>query len=221
MSDARVTAIEKVKPSGWSLNMLVVRLDDGGVLVHSPTWEDETTFERVAAIGEPRILFAPNHFHHMSLKRFAERWPRARVVAGSRAIARIARKSGIVPRPVIETEDLLPRGARWLECDGVATGETWLALDGGELLVSDSFFNVTREVTGFEGFMLRAMKTLPNLVIGSTFLMVGVRDARTYREWALAAIERIAPNKLWVSHGDAVEGDDLAEHLSSLVRARV
>jgi hypothetical protein len=220
--DERVARIEKVLDSGWSLNMTLVRLDDGSVLVHSPTWIDDDTFARVEAFGEPRVLFAPNHFHHLSLKKFAGKYPRAKVVAGSAAIARIVKKSGLVPRPVHEIEDMMPKGARWLECEGTAAGETWLSLrEERELLVSDAFFNVNREVTGAVGFILGALKTFPGLSLGQTFRWFALRSDGEFGQWAKREIARDAPKRLWTSHGDEAEGDDLVERLTTLIERRL
>jgi hypothetical protein len=221
-NSARVARIEKVVPSGWSLNMTLVRLDDGGVLVHSPTWIDDDTFARVEEHGEPRVLFAPNHFHHLSLKRFADKYPRARVVAGSGAIARIIKQSGIVPRPVHEVEDMMPKGTRWLECEGTSAGETWLSLrEERELLVSDAFFNVNREVTGAAGFVLGALKTFPGLSLGQTFKWFALGSYAAFAAWAKRELARDAPTKLWTSHGDEEEGDDLVERLTTLIEKRL
>ena len=74
---------------GWQRAMVLVRLPGGGLLVHSPTWVGPATFAKVEAFGEPRVLFAPNHFHHMFLARFRERWPGARAVAGGVALGRL------------------------------------------------------------------------------------------------------------------------------------
>jgi hypothetical protein len=67
----RLFRVENVAPSGWSWNMLLVRLADGDLLVHSPTWAGEGTFEAVEALGRPSVLFAPNHFHHLPCDAFA------------------------------------------------------------------------------------------------------------------------------------------------------
>ncbi len=217
--------IEKVFPSAWGLNMLIVALPGGGTLVHSPTWIGDDTYARVEAYGVPRILFAPNHFHHLSLKRFAEKYPRAMVVAGEQAIPRITKKAGVTARPVGESTDLLPREAKWLPCEGTKTGETWLSLvesDGARtLLVSDAFFNVNRAVTGVMGVALRALRTTPGLSLGRTFQWFAIGNAAVYRTWALDVITREAPTRLWTSHGDIAEGSDLTERLLTLLHARL
>jgi hypothetical protein len=224
--ESRVTVVvgmESVAPSGWSLGMHLVALGDGGVLVHSPTWFGEETFARVDAVGEPRVLFAPNHFHYLSLARFVERYPKAIVVAGEGAAPRIAKRSEVEPRAA--GSGLVPPGVRFLECAGTKTGETWLSFtddDGSRAwLVCDAFFHVTRPVTGMTGFILKSLGTLPGLCIGNTFRWLSVRDVATYRAWALDAIARERPRRMYMSHGEPVEGEDLPERLTELVKRRL
>jgi len=223
--DGGVPVVRIPKPfgTGWELGMILVRLEDGGVLVHSPTWIGDDTFERVLAVGEPRVLFAPNYFHHLSLARFRERWPEARVVAGRAAVPRLRRLGYTYVEPV-DDQVPLPAGGRLLECEGTKAGETLVSLPGPRgrtWIVCDAFFHVTRPVTGAMGLALRATKATPGLAIGQTFLWLALKDRRRYRQWATETIEHERPTALWLSHGDTVEGDDLPERLVGLVRARV
>jgi hypothetical protein len=220
----RLVRLPKVHRNGWELAMILVSLPADGVLVHSPTWIDDATFESVEAVGQPRILFAPNHFHHLSLRRFHDRWPGAFVVAGSTAIPRLKKMGHSYTADVKSVVDLLPQGARWLRCEGTRAGETILSLpgDNGRAWVAcDAFFNVERRVTGPAGVLLRALRTTPGLSIGRTFNWVALRDRAAYRSWVLSALERERPAELWMSHGETVTRPDLADVLAELVRRRV
>jgi len=61
--------------------MSVVRVGDGGVVLHSPVAADETTRKAVEALGPVRAIVCPNRVHH----RFAAGWkaacPDARLLA--------------------------------------------------------------------------------------------------------------------------------------------
>ena len=219
-----VAVLEKAVGSGWGLNMIVVPLPCGGTLVHSPTWLGDETFAQVGALGEPKILFAPNHFHHMSLARFRERWPNAAAVASDVATPRLRAKGHEGLASLASVASLLPAGAKWLPCEGTKAGEAFLSLPGERgptWLVSDAFFNVVRPITGFMGVVLRALKTTPSLAVGQTFLWVAVRDRAVYKKWILELVERERPTRILFSHGVAIEGDDLHERLAALVRARL
>src|SRR5215470_6123036 len=109
--------------------MFVVPLRDGGTLIYSPTWlGDDTTFARVETLGTPRVLLAPNHFHHLSLARFRARYPEAVAVAAKSALPRLEAKGHRGLRDVMEVEGLLASGSRVLCPEGLRCGETWLSL---------------------------------------------------------------------------------------------
>lgn len=206
--------------------MFVVPLRDGGTLIYSPTWlGDESTFSQVEALGVPRVLLAPNHFHHLSLERFRARYPDAIAVAAKSALSRLQAKGHRGLRDVMEVEDLLPAGSRVLCPEGLRSGETWLSLagenDARTLLVGDAFFHVLRPVKGVPAFFLRRLHTLPGLCIGDTFRWLAVRDRAAYRRWATDVLAREQPRRLAVCHGEILASDDLAQRLISLVEARV
>jgi hypothetical protein len=219
-----IVSLEKVLPDGWGLNMVLVPLAGGRLLVHSPTWLGDDTFGRVAAHGDPAILFAPNHFHHLSLARFRARWPKAVAVASETAIPRLRAKGheGLVPIDAVA--NLLPHGARWLPCAGTRAGEAFLSVDdegARTWVVSDAFFNVARPVTGVAGLALRALQSTGGLRIGSTFLWLALRKVAAYRAWIMDALARESPAKMFFSHGIAAEGADLTERLTQLVASRL
>lgn len=59
----------------------VIRLDDGRLLVHSPTPPSEEWRREVAKLGEVRWLVVPNCFHHLGTPAAASAYPDAKVVA--------------------------------------------------------------------------------------------------------------------------------------------
>jgi hypothetical protein len=219
-----IVRLVRTQKNGWELGMHLVRLPDGGVLVHSPTWLGDDTFDRIEAVGPPRVLLAPNFFHHMSLGRFRERYPTARVVAGERAIPRLTKKGHADVSPVSAAAHLLPKGAHFLECDGVKSGETLVSVEtsrGRAWITCDGFFNVQAHVTGFMGAVLRGLKTTPNFCIGSTFLWLALDDKRAYRRFLTEALAREPPRTLYFSHGSPLEAEDLPARIEALAEARI
>jgi len=59
----------------------VIRLDDGSLLVHSPTPPSDGWREQVAALGEVAWLVIPNCFHHLGTPAAVAAFPAAKVVA--------------------------------------------------------------------------------------------------------------------------------------------
>jgi hypothetical protein len=181
----------------------------------------EDTFEKIEKVGAPRVLFAPNHYHHLSLPRFRERYPDARVVAAPGALPRLRAKGH---EGLATTGDVrLPAALRWLVPDGTKSGEAWLAIDGDggpTWIVCDAFFNEGARLAGLEGHFLRAMKIAPGLCIGGTFTFLCIEDRDAYRAWVLDAIRREEPRRVLFSHGDVLE-EDAAARLEAVVRARL
>ncbi|MCA9673560.1 MAG: hypothetical protein H6708_33530 [Kofleriaceae bacterium] len=218
-----VHRLEQVLAWGWSMSMHLLALPDGGVLVHSPTWCGDGTFEAVEAIGEVRAILAPNHFHHLSLARFRQRWPDAIAVAAPAALPRLARKGHADLRDLDALTPLLPAGARAIPC-AMKSGEAWLSWptpDGAALVVCDAFFHVTRPVRGFRGWVLRRLQIAPGLCFGATTRRLAIADRAAFLAWATSAIADVAPTWLIPSHGAALHDPDLAGRLQALLAARL
>lgn len=57
--------------------MTIVRLRDGGLLLHSPTRCDRATVQALQALGEIRHIVAPNGMHDLFLQDYRETFPNA------------------------------------------------------------------------------------------------------------------------------------------------
>jgi hypothetical protein len=66
----------------------VVRLDDGGLLVHSPAPPTDALAEQLRALGPVNWLVVPNCFHHLGTPAAAAHFPEARVVGPASALKR-------------------------------------------------------------------------------------------------------------------------------------
>lgn len=89
--DDRIWATERpVWFSGVRLRVrtTIVRLDDGGLLLHSPAPPSDALVERLRALGPVRWLVIPNVFHHLGTPAAAARFPDAKVVGPASARAR-------------------------------------------------------------------------------------------------------------------------------------
>lgn len=202
-----VHRFEKATKQGWGLNMLAAHLPDGGLLLYGPTWLGPGTFEAVDALGEVRAIVAPNHFHHLSLPRFRERYPKALAVAADGALPRLAKMGHAGVQPLSAAEALLPPGARFVVPDGTKTGEAWLSMPGDlgpTWLVCDAWFHVTRPVTGLLSLFLRLTKTWPGLRVGRTFRLLAMRDRAAYVAFTRAELAREKPAILMPSHGEPI-----------------
>jgi hypothetical protein len=118
----------------------------------------------------------------------------------------------------------LPEGAELLVPPGLKNGEVWLKVPtaaGTAWVVSDAFFALAKNATGFTGFMLRATGTAPGLRIGRTFTGLGIGAKVLYRDWLLERIATDRPAVLIPGHGEVLAGADLADRLDELTRMRL
>lgn len=199
--------------SGWTVDMIVVDLGDGA-LVYSPTSFGEQTKALVEQVGAPRVLVAPNHYHHLSLGKFGALWPSAMKVTSDGARPRLENKGHTELRALSDAK--LPAHVRLLPAPGTKNGETWLMVDD-TLVVCDSFFHVTDPITGVMGMIHRGLRTTPGLQLSRTFAWVGVKDRAEYRSWVLETLEREKPKVLAFSHGTPVRDADAWKRCVELV----
>lgn len=199
--------------SGWTVDMITVDLGDGALL-YSPTSFGEQTRALVEPIGTPRVLVAPNHYHHLSLTKLGALWPEAVKVASDGARPRIEKQGHRGVRALAEAT--LPAHVRLLPVPGTKNGEVWLFVDD-TLVVCDSFFNVVEGVRGAVGLVHRALRTSPGLSLGRTFMWVGVGDRAVYRKWVLDTLSHEKPKVIAFSHGDPLRDADGWKRCTELV----
>ena len=214
--------LEAWKRSGWGWSTVALRLPGGGTLLYSPSWLGERTRELVEQVGEPRVLLAPSHFHHLALARYRTWWPDALAVAPAAALPRLARKGHAALRPLDDALGLLPGGTRALGCEGVKSGEAWLSVPlerGRALLVCDAFMNVVRPLSGAEGFVVGRVLRIGPLCVSGTWGFMHQADGPRFRAWARETLRREQPTVLVPTHGAPVSGADLAERLIALLGA--
>ena len=66
----------------------VLRLDDGGLVLHTPPPPTDAVVQQLRALGPVRCLVVPNCFHHLGTPAAAVRFPEARVVGPASALTR-------------------------------------------------------------------------------------------------------------------------------------
>lgn len=191
--------------------MHLVGLGQGELLIHSPTWIDENTLHHIEHLGTPRVLFAPNHYHHLHLARYRERFPGAVVTASRQAMLRLARKDHLGICPVNDLA--LPPGMKWIEPEGLRTGEVWISLrnaQGATWIVCDAFFNHVGPLRiGVESMFLRCTRAVPGLCLGDSFKVLAIADKARYRRCLDRLLEEERPTRIIFSHGDALEVETL------------
>lgn len=185
----------------------VVRLRDGGLVLHNGIAVDERTMEEVLALGAPRYLVVPNGYHRLDAKVFARRFPDAVVVAPRNARPKVDQvvKVGL-------TYDEIPPDprVRFAHLAGVSDVEGVLEVhgaDGVTVVFNDAIFNLPT-MKGFFGFVYgRLMGNAGRPRVTTLFRLAVVKDKRAFaadlrRIAALPGLARIV-----MSHGDVIDRD--------------
>jgi hypothetical protein len=206
-----LTRIGHTTKQGWSLVGHVLELPGGGTLVHSPVRQE---IDAILAVGTPRLILAPNHFHHLGIPPLVAHAPAAQVFATDVTLPRLRRQQpGLTFHPLSDLEPQLPPGVRVRWLDGAKQGELLVTIPVGPervWLVADALFHVATPVTGLIGLVLRALGVLGGLRVGQTFRIV-VGDRGRAGKALIAAFDEDRPARIHVAHGEPYEVGDGSE----------
>jgi hypothetical protein len=128
---------------GIGRNMVILRLADGTLLLHSVVCLDDAGMAALDALGRPSILVVPNQGHRMDIREYKARYPNAKVIAPRNARAKVEE---VIPVDVDAEAALPPLGITCHRPDGMQEGYELVydvALEGGgrALLVNDVLGN--------------------------------------------------------------------------------
>ncbi|HEY2748439.1 MAG TPA: hypothetical protein VGL86_27640 [Polyangia bacterium] len=191
--------------------MAVVRLDDGGLVVHSAIALDPSTQKELEAWGTPRILIVPNAWHRLDAPAYKTRYPEIKIYCPEGAKKRVAKLV-----PIDGGYDALPPmpplAVRYL--DGVKKREGYLELadDAGTTLIfNDAVFNQPH-LPGFFGVVYRTIGSSGGPRVTPLIKLAMVKDERALR----AQLEKLADTprlrRVVMAHGTRVD-DDAAAYL--------
>jgi hypothetical protein len=187
-------------------NMIVYRLNAGGLLIHSAVALNPAGMAALEELGRPQILIVPNGYHRLDAGAYRARYPNAQVLAPSAARARIE-KAVKVDR---NAEDELPKlGIKVHQPRGIKPGELVyeLALDDGVALVfTDALFNVDR-MAGVTGSVANFLSSGGELGVGRVFRWVSITDRQAYKGWLEEMSKLPGLSAVSVSHGRPITQD--------------
>ena len=195
-------------PSGPPLprNMVIFRLGNGDLVLHSPVALDEDGMRELDRLGAVKYLIVPNKMHRLDSGVYKARYPGAKVLAPE-----AARKAANKKVPVEATcESVLPAlGIICHRMSGLKAFE--LAYEfplkkGKALVLCDALFNLDN-LPGFQGGLLKLMGSTGFFgmsLIGRLFLL---KDRTRFRLWLEEQGKRRDLLVLSVGHGDAIIGN--------------
>ena len=204
----RVDATLDLLPIGR--RMVIARLADGSLAVHSAVACDEPTMAQIDALGPVRWIVVPSLSHRLDAHAYKTRYPAAKVVTMPAAAAKV--------RELVEVDgsyDLLPAGGAlsWQALDGVPVEAVFVHRDGAgrvTLIFNDGFMNLPDRLPGAKGLVVKLIGSTGGPKVTRTARMFIVKDPKAYaahlrRLAATPGLVRVVPG-----HGDLVEGDAAA-----------
>jgi hypothetical protein len=191
--------IEELEPNLWRVQgslkgmalkrvMTLVRLEDGGIVVHSAISLDEDSMAKIEAWGEPAVLLVPNAYHRLDAPAWVARYPKLEVLCPSGA----RKKVEAVVRVDGEYGDFDGGEVLKLETlDGIAESEGVLIVrsaSGTTLVFNDALFNMAHG-RGVPGFVFRYMtRSTGGPRVSRVYRWFVVKDREAFR----AHLERLA-----------------------------
>ena len=208
--------IEKLTENVWRVvgsmpgppiprTMVLVRLGDGRIVVHSAVAVDDPTMKEIEAWGTVSYLFVPGIGHRLDAPAFKARYPSATVMCPPGA-KKMVEQVLPVNRTDVAFDD---PDVTWRALEGTAGREGALTVrspHGTSLVINDMMMNMPH-IGGFGGFIGRAIGfTGPTKLPPITKFML-VKDKAALR----ADLERLAETpdlrRIVPSHGDVVTSD--------------
>jgi len=189
-----------------SSTMTVLRLGDGGLLIHSPI---EPTPERraaVEALGPVTHLYAPNTFHHLQIGEWAAAFPSARLhaprgLAKKRPDLRIDRVHGTAPEP--DFAGILEE----LPIEGFRLEETVLLYrPASTLVVADLVHNIGRPQEPWTKVYASAMGFYDRIALSRMLRWMAFSD-RTAARGSIDAVLEQPFDRVVVGHGAPITTD--------------
>ena len=193
-----------LRKCNFSTRMTVIRLRDGGLLLHSPIRLGADLRRELDALGPVRAIVAPNRFHHLFAGECQDAYPDARLYGAlglpeKRKDLRFAGMLGDDPRPEWrgDIEQRVVRGAPMLN------EVVFFHPASRTLILTDLAFNVSKGKTwGIPivfWFMGAAGRFGPHRVVRWL-----IRDQQAARE-SLGQIMKWDFDRVIVAHGDVLE----------------
>lgn len=194
--------------------MLIVRRNDGTLVIHNPIALEETAMRSIEAWGRPRFLLVPSGFHRLDAPAYKKRYPESQVVTpkGSRT-----RVEDVLPVDLTYEQFPNDDSVRLEPLDGVNDAEGVLvahSADGITIVLNDVVFNMDRK-RDFLGFVFTTLLgSAPGPRISRLAKLALIKDRPALR----ANLQRLAQTpglvRLVVAHEKVAHGPAAAQALT-------
>jgi hypothetical protein len=199
-------------------NMVLFRLADGRLVVHSPVCVDDATLARIRALGEIALLLVPNEGHRLDVTAWKRRFPDAPVIAPRNARKKVEQ---VVPVEAHCEEVLPPVGVSCHAPPGFKDAYELIydvPVEGGRALVVNDVLANGQKLPGFQGLLLGALG-VPGGGVGRPRIVSFFfgKDRGAFKPFLEGLAARSDVVALTVSHGPPVVGAEAVR--AALTRA--
>jgi hypothetical protein len=199
-------------------NMVVYRLPDGRLILHSLVALDEAGMKQLETLGKPSLMVVPHGYDGMDAHWYFERYPQATFLTPDEERPRIE-ECGV--KISDDPARVLPSfGVKLHKVVGLKFTEYVLEapVDGGTALICNSVLaHAGAAPSGFIGSLMDVMTmTGGKLAPGRMLRAFMVKDKATFKRF-LATLPTIPNIKIvTVSHGDPIVGGDITAKLKAV-----
>jgi hypothetical protein len=200
---------------GMSLKrvMVVVRLNDGRLLIHNAVALDEPAMQQIEGFGTPAFLVVPSSSHRLDAPAFKKRYPGLRVLSPKGAVAKVS--------PVVQVDltfDEFPADdvVRFEPLGGMGEAEGAMLVrsaDGTSLVLNDAVFNMDRKRDPMGFLFTTLLGSAPGPRVSRLAKLVLVKDKAALR----TDLERYAAlsdlTRFIVAHEKVARGTEAADAL--------
>jgi hypothetical protein len=195
---------------GMSLKrvMVVARLSDGRLALHSPIALNPQDMAEIEAFGTPAFILVPNGGHRLDAPAYKKRYPAARLLAprGSRD-----KVEEVVP--VDGTYEDFPEdpSVRLEALDGLGDLEGLMVVrsnDGVSLVFTDAVFNMDRKRDPLGFFFTTLLGSAPGPRVSRLAKLLFVKDKAAFRAALLRLADTPGLVRVIVAHEKVASGPD-------------
>lgn len=180
--------------------MTVMRSQNGKLTLHSPVHAETRFMDRIATLGTPTCLIAPNHFHYLHLAVWRSRFPDAPVIAPATQ-TKIQFNHALTDGPLTAMDEEITMVA----INGCPRLSEYAVIHhpSQTLILTDLAFNF-RSLPGIWGPLLARLYGAYGR-FGPSYLVKSLVKDRAAFGASLAKVMTFDFDRIIVSHGDVVQ----------------
>ena len=212
------------------INTIVIALSEGGLLVIGPSIDtSEAAFAELDGLGRVVAIASPGPFHHLGMPAWQARYPEAKLYASPSGVDRIPKQhkgAGLKLHLTSELQSLLPDHV--LVCDAPAMKHADLHVvikgaEGENTWISNEVLCNSPELPASPvfAFLFKITGSGPGLAVNSLACKLIGAKKKPLGEFFRAQLDEHPPTRLIPSHGDVLEGSDVAARLRALIDAKL